>query len=157
MDSWSYLRFIDENHSAASVLWCCCRFVRRSCGRQVAGLHGGALGELGATQRRRLRGKVVLVDVWEYTCINWLRTLPDVQAWNREYASLGLVVVGVHSPEFEFGKRAENFDRGIRDHGLTYPIAITRSRNVDEGARSSVYIPGSCAATCEAQTRIVER
>jgi len=71
-----------------------------------------------------LRGKVVLVDVWEYTCINWIRTLPYVKAWNREYASLGLVVIGVHSPEFEFGKRAENIDRGIRDHGLTYPIAI---------------------------------
>jgi thiol-disulfide isomerase/thioredoxin len=71
-----------------------------------------------------LRGKVVLVDFWEYTCINWIRTLPYVQAWNREYASLGLVVIGVHAPEFEFGKRAENIDRGIRDHGLTYPIAI---------------------------------
>ena len=71
-----------------------------------------------------LRGKVVLVDVWEYTCINWIRTLPYIQAWNREYASHGLVVVGVHSPEFEFGKRAENIDLGILDHGLTYPIAI---------------------------------
>ena len=71
-----------------------------------------------------LRGKVVLVDVWEHTCINWIRALPYVQAWNREYASLGLVVIGVHSPEFEFGKRAENVDRGIRDHELTYPIAI---------------------------------
>jgi hypothetical protein len=71
-----------------------------------------------------LRGKVVLVDVWEYTCINWIRTLPYIKAWNRDYASLGLVVVGVHAPEFEFGKRAENVDRGIRDHGLTYPIAI---------------------------------
>ncbi len=71
-----------------------------------------------------LRGKVVLVDVWEYTCINWIRTVPYLRAWNRDYASLGLVVIGVHSPEFEFGKRAENIDRGIRDHGLTYPIAI---------------------------------
>ena len=71
-----------------------------------------------------LRGKVVLVDVWEYTCINWIRTLPYVRAWHRDYASLGLVVIGVHSPEFEFGRRAENVDRGIRDHGLTYPIAI---------------------------------
>lgn len=71
-----------------------------------------------------LRGKVVLVDVWEYTCINWIRTLPYIKAWNRDYAALGLVVIGVHSPEFEFGKRAENIDRGIRDHGLTYPIAI---------------------------------
>ena len=74
-----------------------------------------------------LRGKVVLLDVWEYTCINWIRTLPYIQAWNREYASLGLVVVGVHSPEFEFGKRAENIDRGIRDHGLTFRSRSTTS------------------------------
>src|SRR5437868_7481444 len=71
-----------------------------------------------------LRGKVVLVDFWEYTCINWIRTSPYVKAWNREYGARGLVVVGVHAPEFEFGKRAENIDRGIRDHGLTYPIAL---------------------------------
>jgi hypothetical protein len=71
-----------------------------------------------------LHGKVVLVDVWEYTCINWIRTAPYIRAWHRDYASFGLVVVGVHSPEFEFGKRAENVDGGIRNHGLTYPIAI---------------------------------
>jgi thiol-disulfide isomerase/thioredoxin len=71
-----------------------------------------------------LRGKVVLVDFWEYTCINWIRTSPYVRAWHRDYAGLGLVVVGVHAPEFEFGKRAENIDRGIRDHGLTYPIGL---------------------------------
>jgi len=71
-----------------------------------------------------LRGKVVLVDIWEYTCINWIRTSPYVKAWNRDYGKLGLVVIGVHSPEFEFGKRTENIDRGIRDHGLTYPIAL---------------------------------
>jgi thiol-disulfide isomerase/thioredoxin len=95
----------------------------------------GAAGKLPALTAERwvnsppltaagLRGKVVLIDVWEYTCINWIRTLPYVQAWNREYASHGLVVIGVHAPEFDFGKRAENIDRGIRDHGLTYPIAI---------------------------------
>jgi thiol-disulfide isomerase/thioredoxin len=71
-----------------------------------------------------LRGKVVLVDFWEYTCVNWIRTSPYVKAWHRDYADLGLVVVGVHAPEFEFGKRAENIDRGIRDHELTYPIAL---------------------------------
>ena len=71
-----------------------------------------------------LRGKVVLVDFWEYTCINWIRTAPYVKAWHRAYADRGLVVVGVHAPEFEFGKRAENVHRGIRDHGLTYPIAL---------------------------------
>jgi hypothetical protein len=71
-----------------------------------------------------LRGKVVLVDFWEYTCINWIRTSAYVKAWNRDYASFGLVVIGVHAPEFEFGKRPENIDRGIRDHGLGYPIAL---------------------------------
>ncbi|HEX7139468.1 MAG TPA: hypothetical protein VF219_16565 [Vicinamibacterales bacterium] len=71
-----------------------------------------------------LRRRVVLIDFWEYTCVNWIRTAPYVKAWNRQYGSLGLIVIGVHAPEFEFGKRAENIDRGIRDHGLTYPIAI---------------------------------
>lgn len=71
-----------------------------------------------------LRGKVVLVDFWEYTCVNWIRTAPYVKTWNRVYAPLGLVVIGVHAPEFEFGKDVDNIDRGIRDHGLTYPIAI---------------------------------
>jgi hypothetical protein len=92
----------------------------------------------------RLRGKVVLIDVWEYTCINWIRTLPYITAWNRDYASLGLVVVGVHSPEFEFGKRAENVDRGIRDHGLTYPIAIDNEfaiwRALDNDAWPAKYL-----------------
>jgi thiol-disulfide isomerase/thioredoxin len=71
-----------------------------------------------------LRGKVVLVDFWEYTCVNWIRTSPYVKAWHREYADRGLVVIGVHAPEFEFGKRAEHIDRGVRDHGLTYPVAL---------------------------------
>jgi len=71
-----------------------------------------------------LRGRVVLVDFWEYTCINWIRTSPYVKAWNQAYAPLGLVVIGVHAPEFEFGKDVSNIDRGIRDHGLTYPVAI---------------------------------
>jgi hypothetical protein len=71
-----------------------------------------------------LRDRVVLVDFWEYTCINWIRTSPYTKAWHRDYADLGLVVIGVHAPEFEFGKQAANIDRGIRDHGLSYPIAI---------------------------------
>ncbi|MEH0821675.1 redoxin [Micromonospora sp. CPCC 205739] len=71
-----------------------------------------------------LHGRVVLIDVWEYTCINWIRTAPYVKAWHRDYADLGLTVIGVHAPEFEFGRHAENIDRAIRDHGLTHPIAI---------------------------------
>ena len=71
-----------------------------------------------------LRGRVVLLDVWEYTCVNWIRTAPYVKAWNRDYAALGLTVIGVHAPEFDFGREPANIDRGIRDHGLTHPIAV---------------------------------
>ena len=55
-----------------------------------------------------LRGKVVLIDVWTYTCINWLRTLPYVRAWAQKYKNQGLVVIGVHAPEFEFEKSVDN-------------------------------------------------
>ncbi|MGK5740278.1 redoxin [Micromonospora sp. URMC 103] len=79
-----------------------------------------------------LRGRVVLVDVWEYTCINWIRTAPFVKAWHRAYADRGLAVIGLHAPEFAFGRYAENIDRGIRDHGLTYPVAIDNDFRVWE-------------------------
>ncbi|MEU7761054.1 redoxin [Micromonospora aurantiaca (nom. illeg.)] len=71
-----------------------------------------------------LRGRVVLVDVWEYTCVNWIRTAPYVRAWHRDYRDLGLTVIGAHAPEFGFGRLPGNIDPAIRDHGLTYPIAI---------------------------------
>ena len=51
-----------------------------------------------------LRGKVVLVDFWEYTCVNWIRTAPYIKAWNRDYAPLGLVVIGVHAPELSLAR-----------------------------------------------------
>lgn len=71
-----------------------------------------------------LRGRVVLIDIWEYTCVNWIRTAPYVKAWHRDYADLGLTVIGVHAPEFEFGREARHIDRAVRDHGLTYPVAL---------------------------------
>ncbi|WP_231605625.1 redoxin family protein [Micromonospora sp. HK10] len=71
-----------------------------------------------------LRGRVVLIDIWEYTCVNWIRTAPYVKAWHRDYADLGLTVIGVHAPEFEFGRDPAHIDRAIRDHGLSYPVAL---------------------------------
>jgi thiol-disulfide isomerase/thioredoxin len=71
-----------------------------------------------------LRGKVVLIDVWTYTCINWLRTLPYVRAWAEKYKKQGLVVIGVHSPEFAFEKNVENVRRAAKDMRVDYPIAI---------------------------------
>src|SRR6202521_3865942 len=71
-----------------------------------------------------LRGKVVLIDVWTYTCINWLRTLPYVRAWAEKYRSQGLVVIGVHAPEFAFEKNIDNVRRAAKDMRVDYPIAI---------------------------------
>jgi thiol-disulfide isomerase/thioredoxin len=71
-----------------------------------------------------LRGKVVLVDFWTYTCINWLRTLPYVRAWADKYKDQGLVVIGVHTPEFPFEKNLDNVRRAARDMRVGFPIAI---------------------------------
>jgi thiol-disulfide isomerase/thioredoxin len=71
-----------------------------------------------------LRGKVVLVDIWDYTCINCIRTLPYVTEWYRRYAQYGLVVVGVHTPEFEFAHQKENVEAAVRKYGITYPVVL---------------------------------
>lgn len=69
-----------------------------------------------------LRGKVVLIDFWTYSCINCLRTLPYLKAWDAAYRKDGLVIVGVHSPEFAFEKDAGNVGRAIRSNGIRYPV-----------------------------------
>src|SRR3989449_8544955 len=71
-----------------------------------------------------LRGKVVVIDFWTYTCINWLRTLPYVRAWAEKYRDHGVVVIGVHSPEFSFEHDLENVRRAAKDMRVSYPIAI---------------------------------
>lgn len=71
-----------------------------------------------------LRGKVVLVDFWTYSCINCLRTLPYLKAWDEKYSAQGLVIVGVHAPEFAFEKDPRNVEQAIRDLGITYPVAM---------------------------------
>jgi thiol-disulfide isomerase/thioredoxin len=71
-----------------------------------------------------LRGKVVLIDFWTYTCINWLRTLPYVRAWAEKYKDHGLVVIGVHTPEFTFERNVDNVRRAPQDIRVDYPIAL---------------------------------
>jgi len=71
-----------------------------------------------------LKGKVVLVDFWTYSCINCLRSIPYVRAWAGKYKDQGLVVIGVHAPEFAFEKRIDNVKRAVADLEITYPVAI---------------------------------
>ena len=91
----------------------------------------GAAPEFRHTQRwfnsppltmQSLRGRVVLIDFWTYTCINCLRTLPYIRAWDERYRAQGLTIVGVHTPEFAFEKLASNVQRAIADERLRYPV-----------------------------------
>ena len=79
---------------------------------------------------RQLRGRAVLVDFWDYTCVNCIRTLPYVQAWHERYRDKELTVIGVHTPEFTFAQYESNVERGIREFGLTYPIVIDSNREI---------------------------
>ncbi len=87
---------------------------------------GGAVAWLNSTPlgAGELKGKVVLVEFWTYTCINWLRTLPYVRAWAHRYKDPGLVVIGVHTPEFAFEKKLENVRHAVADLKVDYPVAI---------------------------------
>lgn len=71
-----------------------------------------------------LRGKVVLVDFWTYSCINCIRTLPHLVAWDAAYRDKGLVIIGVHTPEFEFEKERANVEAALAKHGIRYPVAL---------------------------------
>jgi Thioredoxin like C-terminal domain/AhpC/TSA family len=91
-----------------------------------------------------LRGKVVLVDFWTYTCINWLRTLGYVRAWWETYADRGLVVVGVHTPEFPFEHDIENVRNAVKEMRVVWPVALDNDyavwRAFDNHYWPAVYI-----------------
>ena len=74
--------------------------------------------------REQLKGKVVLIDFWTYSCINCIRSIPYVRAWHQAYADDGLVVIGVHAPEFAFERNPDNVRRAVKDLGIRYPVAL---------------------------------
>ena len=106
----------------------------------------GATGWLnsGPLTREGLRGHVVLVDFWTYTCINWLRTLGHVRAWHEKYADRGLVVVGVHTPEFPFERDEANVRWAVQFQRVGYPVALDPDfavwRAFSNNAWPAVYI-----------------
>jgi len=79
---------------------------------------------------RQLRGRAVLVDFWDFTCVNCIRTLPYVREWYRRYEPQGLSVIGVHAPEFYFGKAPEILEQGIAEFGLPYPVMLDNDYTV---------------------------
>jgi len=99
-----------------------------------------------------LRGRVVVVDFWTYTCVNWLRTLPYVRAWAVKYADAGLRVVGVHTPEFGFERNIDNVVAQSRALGVEYPIAVDSDYAV-WSAFANHYWPAVYIADVDGQIR----
>ena len=99
-----------------------------------------------------LEGKVVLIDFWTYTCINWLRTLGYVRAWAEKYADHGFVLIGVHTPEFPFEHDIDNVRRAAKDLDVAYPIALDSDYAV-WNAFSNQYWPAVYIADAEGQIR----
>lgn len=71
-----------------------------------------------------LKGKAVFIDFWTYSCVNCIRTLPYLKGWHKRYADKGLVIVGVHTPEFEFEKEEKNVTKALKDFGIAYPVVM---------------------------------
>jgi thiol-disulfide isomerase/thioredoxin len=92
-----------------------------------------------ALSRESLRGKVVLVNFWTYSCINSLRELPYMKAWAAKYKDAGLIVIGVHAPEFGFEKERENVQNAVRDLNLTYPVAIDSNHRIWEAFNNEYW------------------
>ncbi|MGZ5895534.1 MAG: thioredoxin family protein [Xanthobacteraceae bacterium] len=86
-----------------------------------------------------LRGKVVLIDFWTYTCINWRRTLPYVRAWAEKYKDQGLVVIGVHTPEFSFEKNSNNIRWAVKDMKIDYPVAVDSDYAIWRGFKNQYW------------------
>jgi thiol-disulfide isomerase/thioredoxin len=99
-----------------------------------------------------LRGRVVLVDFWTYTCINWLRTFGYVRAWAEKYADHGLVVVGVHTPEFPFERDVDNVRQAVNDMRVEYPVALDSDYSIWE-AFGNRYWPAVYIADAEGRIR----
>ncbi len=99
-----------------------------------------------------LRGKVVLVQFWTYSCINWRRTMPYVRAWSEKYAASGLVVIGVHTPEFDFEKDVSNVRKFVRGANIGFPVAVDSERAI-WGAFNNEYWPALYFVDVEGRIR----
>lgn len=92
-----------------------------------------------ATKLSDLKGKVVLVDFWTYSCINCIRTLPYLVDWNQKYSDKGLVIVGVHSPEFEFEKNIDNVKQAVTRFGIKYPVLLDNDHGTWNAFQNSYW------------------
>lgn len=114
---------------------------------------GGEWVQQGPIDLKDLRGKaVVLIDFWDYTCVNCIRSLPYVAGWHRRYAAAGLQVIGVHAPEFSFARDRDNVVAAIRQFGLEYPVVLDNGYNIWR-AYSNRYWPAKYLVDSQGRLR----
>ena len=101
---------------------------------------------------KSLRGRIVLINFWTYTCINSLRPLPYIKAWSAKYKNSGLVVIGVHTPEFSFEKEQPNVEAALREHDVTYPVVMDNGYQIWR-AFSNEYWPAFYLIDARGQIR----
>jgi thiol-disulfide isomerase/thioredoxin len=104
---------------------------------------------------RDYSGEVVLVDFWDYTCVNCIRTLPYIQEWQKKYKAFGLTVVGVHTPEFEFGASPERVQKALENFKITYPVMLD-NKAIIWNAYSVRYWPTRCLVDRDGYIRFVQ-
>lgn len=100
----------------------------------------------------QVKGKVVLIDFWTYSCINCIRSIPYVRAWHQRYKDQGLVVIGVHTPEFAFEKELPNVRKAVADFGITYPVAVDNNWTIWR-AFNNRYWPAHYLADAQGRIR----
>ena len=93
----------------------------------------------GPLTREQLRGKVVVIDFWTYSCINCLRSIPYVKAWDERYRKNGLVVIGVHAPEFAFERQPSNVERAVKELGIRYPVALDNNYDLWRALKNNYW------------------
>ena len=132
---WSWMRTRVLLGIVAAVVLCCLGFAARVSGAQdtssivgsqpLPGL-SGAVAWLNSPPltAKQLKGKVVVIDFWDYSCINCIRAVPYIRAWAEKYKNDGLVVIGVHTPEFDVEKQTANVERAVKKFNITYPVAV---------------------------------
>lgn len=99
-----------------------------------------------------IKGKVVLYDIWTYSCINCIRTLPYITAWDDKYADEGLLIIGIHSPEFEFEKDIDNVKMAVAKYGINYPVVLDNDKDT-WNAFGNMYWPRKYVADYEGYIR----
>ena len=126
---------------------------RRTAGGRMPSLEG-ATGWVNSPPltTEGLRRRVVAVDFWTYTCINWLRTAPYLRAWDEAYRDAGLVVLGVHTPEFSFEQDVDNVRQAIQDRRITYPVALDSGYGI-WSAFTNMYWPALYVVDAEGYIR----